>query len=334
MPTIELIERTVEHEFIARDRPKPYVFHGKNVTGSVSSAIIRHFKRGDELDGTITFTTHQVMPRLRYLAEREKIHVLVDEEMQVHACNEYQVPKTHYLLTDHLELSEHNSIYSRLTVADDEAIEEIAKNKRKDVVYEEFRDLAQLLDNEHWELFVNTELYDKLHDGGHKKLTVHSVMNPSVLDGFASVTIASALLQDSMLFRLWQTMGVEFVADDEITKKLRFTEHKNGHLITTKYGTDADWSKNKRKAIIEGENTTPFDEMVKASEAEFGEKPFVFQMNRDNGELPFGANGQQIPNMPHGLNDYSTVDNIVFLSSLNPSPAHFRFMELMLGDFR
>ena len=52
---------------------------------------------------------------------------------------------------------------------------------------------------------------------------------------------------------------------------------------------------------------------------------------------PFGSNGQRLPNKPHGLNAYSEIHNIAFLSALNPPSDHFRFLEtrgLTGGDVR
>lgn len=35
----------------------------------------------------------------------------------------------------------------------------------------------------------------------------------------------------------------------------------------------------------------------------------------------------RLPNVPHGLNQFDHVDNIVILSALNPSPPHFSFLK-------
>ena len=66
------------------------------------------------------------------------------------------------------DLEPHDSIYSRLVVTDDERLSEIAQNKDDDEIYEWFRETAQLLINENWNSFVNTEQFHKLKDGGGK----------------------------------------------------------------------------------------------------------------------------------------------------------------------
>jgi hypothetical protein len=65
--------------------------------------------------------------------------------------------------------------------------------------------------------------------------------------------------------------------------------------------------------------------MVQAVEDEFQDNPFLWQANKwiSDGDL----NGQRLPNVPHGLNDYAHIDRIAFLSALNPQPDHFRFLQ-------
>jgi hypothetical protein len=327
-PTIELIERTIELELLTKpNHPKYKVFHRKKSGGSVASAISKHSKAGDELDGTIVFATHQVLPYIRYFAESSRWHVLMDEEMQVHACNQYVVPDTHSLLTDHLQLEPHKDVYSKITASDLEAIEDIARNKRKDQVLEQFRSAAQILRNDNYESYVNTKQYGELLVGPHKTLTIHSVLNPSVLAGFGSVTMASALFEDSMIYKLWSKMGVNFIEDAALTDDLLFTEHEKGSLVTIFYAEESTWSRNRRKSRIEDSETTILDEFVRAVAAKYEGREFLFQANRDVKDTIFGDNAKRIPNVPHGLNIFSHVHNIAFLSSLNPPPEHFRFME-------
>ena len=62
-------------------------------------------------------------------------------------------------------------------------------------------------------------------------LAFHSILKPDVLDGFASVFMASANFEDTQVFKVWGQLGVEFVPDLEFGKKLRYTEHPNGDLV-------------------------------------------------------------------------------------------------------
>ena len=48
-------------------------------------------------------------------------------------------------------------------------------------------------------------------------------------------------------------------------------------------------------------------------------------------ESPFDPPAQRLPNKPHGLNVFADFDDIVFLSSLNPTTDHFRFLKEQYG---
>ena len=67
--------------------------------------------------------------------------------------------------------------------------------------------------------------------------------------------------------------------------------------------------------------------MISSIREVFGSEPFIWQANKDFVGNPFGDNGERLPNKPHGLNGYSSVNNIAFLSSLNPATGHFKFLD-------
>jgi hypothetical protein len=215
-------------------------------------------------------------------------------------------------------------------VDDEDEMERIARNINHDQIYEEFRELSQTLFNQHWDSFVDTEKFEKLKAGKQKQLSVHSILMPSVLDGFKSVTIVSANFTDSMVYRLWSAKGVDFREDRRLTSALRFQEHTNGHLITIKYADEGSWSKYRRVTKLDpakDKKATVMDAIVQAAKATFSDKAFVWQANIDVPDTLFNSAGERLPNAPHGLNSYSEINNIVFLSSLNPAPDHFRFLE-------
>ena len=68
-------------------------------------------------------------------------------------------------------------------------MERIARNINYDQIYETLRELAQTSLNGNWESLVDTEKFEKLKAGKQEQLSVHSILMPSVLDGFKSVTI-------------------------------------------------------------------------------------------------------------------------------------------------
>jgi hypothetical protein len=111
--------------------PRYHVFHGGNCGGAVASAITKHFKETDNA-GQIVFATHAVLSYVRFWANKRDWHVFIDEDIQVlqHHC--HQLPQTHQIITDHIELEAHNSIYSRIVIHDMEELREKGRNRDED----------------------------------------------------------------------------------------------------------------------------------------------------------------------------------------------------------
>ena len=329
-PTKELIDKTVQEELLQRPNPPRYeVFHGGTVSGSVAQALTDYLKQTDD-EGQILFATHQVLPYIGFWANQETWNVFVDEAPQVHRHNSYKVPDTHALITDLITLEPYNSVYSRVEIADQDEMERIAQNKDHDEIYEVFRELCQTLLNQHWDCFVDTEKFEKLKAGKQKYLSVHSVLMPSVLEGFRSVVMASANFRDSMVYQLWSAKGVDFTESQVLTSSLQFQEHTNGHLVTINYADESSWSRYRRLTKLApgtDQNSIVMDAIVEAAKATFSDGAFVWQANREVPDTLFDGKGERLPNHPHGLNCFSHVNNVCFLSSLNPSPDHFRFLE-------
>ena len=335
-PTKELIAKTVAEELNRQPRvPQYHVFHQDTVAGSsVASEMTRFFNAAEDA-GQIVIATHQVFPYIPHIANKGDWHVLVDEEFQILRHNCHQIPQTHALITDHIELVPYHSIYSRVWVRDLELLAH-ARNRDGDELLERLRDTGRILCSRHWDTYVNTEQYDKLRKGKVKRLAFHSILNWQLLAGFGSVFMATANFEDTAVYRLW-SQDVEFKQDQEFSRSLRFSEHQNGHLITIYYGTNAQWSKKRAEATsgsCHSHNTR--DQLIQATKQLFDNETFLWQANKSQ-DNPFGSNGQRLPNKPHGLNAYSEIHNIAFLSALNPPSDHFKFLEtrgLTGGDVR
>ena len=202
-------------------------------------------------------------------------------------------------------------------------MERIAQNKDHDEVYEAFRELAQTLLNQHWDSFVETEKLEKLKAGKQEQLSVHSVLMPSVLDGFKSVVMASANFTDSMVYRLWSAKGVDFREGRALTSSLQFQEHTNGHLVTIKYADESSWSRHRRLTKLApgtDQNSTVMDAIVQAAKATFSDKAFVWQANKDVPDTLFDGAGDRLPNAPHGLNCFSHINNVCFSIVIKSTP--------------
>ena len=72
--------------------------------------------------------------------------------------------------------------------------------------------------------------------------------------------IGRGLFQNSLLFRYWSKLGIEFVSADNVS--LRYDQHTNGDELTVLYAIERDWSKylftQKEGKVLETEWRKPF----------------------------------------------------------------------------
>jgi len=249
-PTRELIERTVKEEVPARaNPPQVRVFHRGTVgDGKVSKALADYVREAPDTP-EIVLATHQVLPHIQHFANKNEWHILVDEALQAVRYQQHRVPQTYNLITDHLDVIQVNAIFGRVTVRDI-VLHEIAKNEDGDEIFETLTETSRILANRYWESFVNLEQYERLRRGEGKVLAFHSVLKPEILAGFAGVFMAGANFEDSAIFKLWSEDGIEFEADSEFAKGLRYSNHPNGDLVTIHYVTEQQWSRKRREAPV------------------------------------------------------------------------------------
>ena len=139
----------------------------------------------------IVLATHQVLPHIKQFANKGEWHVLIGEALQAVRYQQHRIPKTHKLITDHLDVTRVNAVYGRVSVRGT-ALHDIGKNQDQDEILETLADTSRILANRHWASFVNLEQYDRLKRGEGKVLAFHSVLKPEILAGFAEVFMAGA----------------------------------------------------------------------------------------------------------------------------------------------
>jgi hypothetical protein len=184
--------------------------------------------------------------------------------------------------------------------------------------------------NPHNEMFGLTEQWtDEALNNPDTQVCMFSVLNPSVLDGFAGEPcILSACLKDTLLWHLWTVRnGVQWKEHTGIAKRVRSTEHTNGDLLSIFYATERDYSKKLRNRVANLAMGPETVQEIVASEAIrlFGEQDFAFMANNDAADVTDGL-GTRLPNTPHGLNKFQEIHNCVVFSALNLTPAHIAFL--------
>jgi hypothetical protein len=326
-PTKELIEKTIQQELMAHyPVPSDYAFHQDKVSGSVAGALTRYFNQAEDA-GQIVFATHQVLPYIPYFANKRDWHLIIDEEMQVLRYRSHRIPKTHRLITDDIDLANYNSIYSQVVPRNRRSLEGKGRNQDEDELLGHLSETIRILTNSNWFTYVNTEQYARLCRGEIKTLAFHSVLKPQLIHGFASMFMAAANFEDTALYGLW-SQSMQFERDHELSKSLRFSKHENGNLVTIYYAVDDQWSRKMLETTAGPDGTRNVrDHLIEATKQLFGKDEFLWQANKSLQQNPFGTNAQRLPNKPQGLNSYANIHNMAFLSSLNPTTDHFKFLQ-------
>lgn len=325
-PTKQLIDKTVVDELSALGTDTPfYVFHGDAIREGrfVAQELAEHLKSPPDC-GQIVFATHQAFPILPYFPNKGDWHLIIDECLQVERYDTHKIPRTHSIITDDLSVDSSSAIYGLVSPAKRSQFEQKARNSDGDELINAISETLRVICNPHWETYVNLEKYEKLKAGRTSRLTFHSLLSPTIVSGFASVFVAAADIEKSGLFKLWTIQGVRFEEDKTFADGLRFTSHQNAGSDTIYYFTDEPWSRSLMEFEIKGQKVI---ERICAAVTGKLQRDYVWQANKRFPDKLFDLPGQRLPNSPHGLNAYSHIDDVVFLSALNPRPDHIKFLK-------
>ena len=267
--------------------------------------------------------------------------MILDEIPQADWCAEFTIADTHRLITDCFTVDAEaaslaDNRYVRAVPKDHFRLEQMARNKNCDQVWDIFQQFANVLISPHWSAYVLDDQYTNLINGvgERRKLLAFAHLKPSLLDGFASATIMGACFRQSVLYQLWSAAGVQFRPHKPITKGLRYTKHSNGHLLTILYATEAGLVEELSVTRRLTDGVTVQDRVVQRVAETFADVEFAWMGNKDMPDDIFKGRGQRLPNSPFGLNCYQHLHHAVILSALNPPPAHFAFLDALGFDSR
>lgn len=253
-PSKLLIEATIKSEIAALNhRYSVTAIHSDN-TEQVVRQIVTHMSTAASGSGQVLFVTHEAFLRLPDFNSKGNWRLLFDEVPGVDLFEAINVPDTHSIITDTIAIQPHDAAYGQLLPIEDGSLGRIAHNPRDDQVWRIFSGLAHRIASPHWRVFALHSNYHALLQQEHsgRQFVTHSLLQPEIFEGFKAVIIASALFEDSCLFKLWSSQGVDFrPAEHQIASKLRYHQHGNGDLITINYVTEVDWSKALRDRKLE-----------------------------------------------------------------------------------
>ena len=358
-PSKKLIDDTLRNEVTPlrqllsdRRRYACQAIHGDQHAGVVTE-IMTHIRKDSDTDGgcggELLFITHESFLRLPYFPRRHRWIVMFDEIPSADHFEDINIPDTYALITDSLQMTPEGPAWGRLIAKtsgcnNEHSLSAIARNRSGDEVYKLLSGLARRVLSTDWRVYVLQSQYARLvhgpkhagqgEEGRSRRLIACSLLQPSIFQGFKKTILAGALLEDSVLFRLWSGIGVEFEPVGEaFFDALRYQRHDNGHLITIQYFDDADWSKSRRDRALaldsaDGEVFRVKDGVARIIREEMAGRPFAWMGNKDLADDFFQSErAVRLPNSPHGLNSFQHLHNVVVVSALNAPPAHFRFMK-------
>jgi len=302
---------------------------------NVAKAIMDRLKTTPQDVGEILIITHAAFVGLPYWHRRGDWTLIIDEVIAAVSDLSLTIPEEHKRLTENVILQPFNATYSRMRPTEGRKwLTQVARNPRRDQVWNLFNEPAKRLLDDNWSVYAQLSNYHRiLEDDGAPdahKLIMFGQLHSSIVRGFAKVIVMGAMLKESLLYALWSAEGVTF-KPHAIQAKLRYQQHTNGSLITVEYLLDRPWSKNLRdKALPDGTGTV-WESVVKRSLNAMGNDPYIYLVNNDvEGEMADSFDGgTAVSTVCHGLNTYSGIHKAVFLSALNPAPAHLKFVDTL-----
>lgn len=298
-----------------------------DTTDDVKADVIKHLSSPIP-NGEILFITHWTWDFIcgDGWPDKQDWTLIIDEVPSIEKEFSVNVPDNHDVITQYLDMGQPDaSGYAILKPKQhmSSVVKYMALNRNEDEVSYVFRELATWLVSQFWEVNVLADSYNQLVTRDLKKLIAFAVLDPSIVDGFKSVTIMGALLTNTPLYIIWSQLGVNFVPHSSI-EGTQYKEHSNGSLIEFRYMQDRNFSKKLDKAhgvIVQ---------MAQDVMADVANDNLLWVANKGIKDGTFSKMEERqirLSNAPHGINKYQHVHNVAFLSAVNYSPAHGKFLK-------
>jgi hypothetical protein len=329
-PSIVLINQSLQQFHKRWPTVAVRAIHGDN-TANVAREIATHTKTSS--NGEVLFVTHSALLQCPYWDRQKDWYLIIDEAPQTFYNAEFTLPTNYRVILPALEVHPYNIRYSRVIPGDVSLLTDIAENRGDDQINALFQEFARKLKSNKWDMFVLSEQFQRFENSQitDGKLLVFGLIDPKIFDGFASVTMMSANFERTIIYHYFTESGHSFTPHAAIEKKLMFSKHENGALLTIHFSVeDGNWSKHKRNKLLKvGDETFSVNDILIAGTMDlFGDDEFVWLANKDlQVQEPFGKAGTMLPHSPHGLNCFQHIHNAAVLPALNPSPALYAFLD-------
>ena len=333
MPTNKMVDDV--ESAIRKENPAITVvkFHGDVVDGAVTDSVYGHFNNPVDTSHVVIITA-PCFEILKHVNRAQDFQFIMDEVISVFSLDDPTLPNNHHIFTDCVTLSSvgPETGYSGLVIVDKQKLRSLADNSSHDDVDKIFQPIARLVLSQDHQVYVLDSNYKSLlaGDANTKKLLVFAVKKPTIMKEFASCLIMAAAFKETLLYKLWSRMGVEFIENLELKASLRLQSHQNGNLVKFYYGYDKDWSKT-TKDSRDDDSTERF---VDAGKSLFEGKKCLLLRNkncRKTKQLLSIQDFTSLPGKSHGQNQFQDFDNVFVLAAYNLQRPALTFLKVMFG---
>lgn len=305
-----------------------------STSSNVAADVMNHFRNADS-QGEIVLITHKTLLNLPYWHKPNEWNLIIDEAIEPLIDLSYNNATHHKIITDYVKLTSCGLEYSIITPKDDASskiLRDYASDHLNDSYNKLHADLASAITSEHHTVYAEAQNYDKIAKNKAKSnkpqthtMLLFSELKPSIFAKFKSVTMMAATIAERTIYKLWANQGVEFVKHEAISKSLRYTRHENKN-VSIYYCTDRKWSGSLKNKEVDGVDV--FGHIVYAARELIKDDPYIFIANNSVGDSQasdYFEGGKRVPVVSHGLNEFSTFDNVVFTPATNPTPQFYKF---------
>jgi hypothetical protein len=165
-------------------------------------------------------------------------------------------------------------------------------------------------------------------------ITISGFRRPDFLAGFERVTMMSALFRHTMLYALWDKLGVEFVPSTDIPLTVRTTP-LGLRKLRIYWLSEHGWSK---KARDKAGGIKVILDLIHQAEVIDPAKTACVVVNKDDGDPDNSGgvravfpNGMVLPHNTRGRNEFRVYDQLIYCAALNSHTADIRWLEEVLG---
>ena len=192
----------------------------RDTDDNIANRLTAYLNGRDET-GDLLFATHAGFLRTPHWHRADTWNLFIDEPMEVTYHRVFRLRKYRHLLVDLFDVrSSRQARYGILEPRDDGQLDEALARVTDDEIYKHFADFIWRLRQDHWNLYVDHDVFDKFQAGETHTLAVHGLLAPSVLEKFASATIMGANLRDSIMYKYFAREGCSFSDHTVINSKV------------------------------------------------------------------------------------------------------------------